>query len=138
MRKHIAAVALATALGAAALAAPAATASAAPDTAKAPAVSESVTRAPASGKLVGQLSYLAPGKIVVDPGNGRTPRILLLSTTTKVIDSLGVICDGGRQLPYRCTPAQLERTLKKDRYTVWATVTFTRGVVDRVVGLVEH
>ncbi|WP_093172511.1 hypothetical protein [Sinosporangium album] len=89
-------------------------------------------------KITGELEYLAPGKIIVNPGHGKTGRILWLANDTKVIDRLGDICAArGRALSYTCTPAQLEKTLKKNKYAIYATVTHKNGVAVKVVGLVE-
>ncbi|ANW16902.1 hypothetical protein [Streptomyces clavuligerus] len=147
MRMRTTAVAIVVALGLGTVATTATAHAGTPAKAKASAAASVKAKAsgaaalkakPVTGKLVGKIEYLAPGKIVVSPHGGNRDQALWLGYDTRVVDSLGVICDGkGRPLPYRCTIDELEKTLEANEYPVYATVTFTRGVADSIVGLIE-
>ncbi|GGZ14588.1 hypothetical protein GCM10010387_03400 [Streptomyces inusitatus] len=86
-------------------------------------------------KIVGQVEYLAPGKIIVTP-NGKTGQALWLAIDTKIKDRMGDLCFKDEPLPYTCTPDEFEETLKKLSYAPWVTVTHKDGVALTITSVV--
>ncbi|GAA2239241.1 hypothetical protein GCM10010232_27710 [Streptomyces amakusaensis] len=110
------------------------------DTAKSTSVSAVKAAAPAkkkskTKKIVGQVEYLAPGKIIVTPLN-KTGQALWLATDTKIKDEMGDLCFKDKPLPYTCTPDEFEETLKKLPYHPWVTVTHKNGVALTITSVV--
>ncbi|MFI5621579.1 hypothetical protein [Streptomyces sp. NPDC051567] len=105
------------------------------DTGSKPAHTTPAQQKTKTGKIVGQVDHLAPGKIIVTPLNG-TGQALWLATDTRIKDRMGDLCFKNKPLPYSCTPDQFEETLKKLSYDPWVTITYKDGVALTITSVV--
>jgi hypothetical protein len=90
-----------------------------------------------TGQMTGAIRILAPGKLSIDPHKGMG-QILWIAYETKVVDPLGVLCEGrGQKLPYKCSGLEMEEYLTANPQSAYAKVTFDKGAAIKITGLVE-
>ncbi|MFI9323317.1 hypothetical protein ACIGXI_26555 [Kitasatospora aureofaciens] len=90
--------------------------------------------------LVGKLSYLAPGKLMVKPDNGGADQAFMLSNATKVLGAAAICSRDGSTVTMdsqgygttNCTTDQLETAAKTGAVTVRVTLDSSLGLAQTV------
>ncbi|MFF9477772.1 hypothetical protein [Streptomyces sp. NPDC014733] len=85
--------------------------------------------------LVGKLSYLAPGKVIVKPDDGGMDQAFLVANATKILGAAAICGDSEGNVSidkegfgtYRCTVDQLEAAAKTNSVTVRVTMDTNSG-----------
>ncbi|GAA3166152.1 hypothetical protein GCM10017688_12110 [Streptomyces ramulosus] len=90
--------------------------------------------------LVGKLSYLAPGKLIVKPDNGGMDQAFLVANATKVLGAAAICGDPEGNVAvdkegfgtYKCDVEQLETAAKTNSVTVRVTLDGKLGAAEVV------
>ncbi|MCX3062065.1 hypothetical protein [Streptomyces beihaiensis] len=90
--------------------------------------------------LVGKLSYLAPGKLIVTPDNGGTKQAFMVSNATRILGAAAICSDTYGKVTMdskgygtsKCTVGQLEKAAKTSAVTVRVTLDSTLGKAETI------
>ncbi|TSB19389.1 hypothetical protein [Streptomyces benahoarensis] len=90
--------------------------------------------------IVGKLSYLAPGKLIVKPDSGGTDQAFLVANATRVLGAAAICGDPEGNVSidkegfgtYKCDVEQLETAAKTNSVTVRVTMDTKVGAADVV------
>ncbi|WP_055545465.1 hypothetical protein [Streptomyces sp. NBRC 110028] len=92
--------------------------------------------------VVGKMSYLAPGKLIVKPEDGSTDQAFLVANATKILGAAAICSDdggaGGASIgddgygTAKCTVDELEKAAKTNSVTVRVTMDRKSGAAETV------